>query len=230
MDKIEKLGQIVEVEFLREVERNRDKINEIIDILNSRLFEPTITVPSPDQKQPEVKEPHHHSGKDGCCIRCGISVGEVQSVFCKDTEKQPEGLTDKQVVDFVKHTYQNRELNQIAKETEKQEKWRGRWWKLKDSQDSRRIALLNNCMEDKLGSLQEYMRYQGEEKAEEVDFISQLLSERAFTKEELEWIRDVLFLGKYSDYSDEEMANTEYKSGIGMDVLKKIVKLLEEKE
>lgn len=29
------------------------KVNEIIDILNSRLFEPTLTIPSQSQKQPE---------------------------------------------------------------------------------------------------------------------------------------------------------------------------------
>ena len=55
MKKIEKLEQIVDVEFLREIERNRDKINEIIDVLNSWVFEPTLTIPSQSQKQPEEK-------------------------------------------------------------------------------------------------------------------------------------------------------------------------------
>ena len=56
MKKIKKLEQIVEVEFLQEIERNRDKINEIIDVLNSWVFEPTLTIPSQSQKQPEKQE------------------------------------------------------------------------------------------------------------------------------------------------------------------------------
>jgi len=61
MNKIEKLEQIVDVEFLREIERNRDKINEIIDGLNSWTFQPTLVIPSQDKK---------HS-RELVCMKCG---------------------------------------------------------------------------------------------------------------------------------------------------------------
>ena len=52
-----------------------------------------------------------------------------------------------------------------------------------------------------------------------VDFISQLLSERTFSKEELEWILSFIF-GE----------GTRSRDGMGMKVLEKISKLLNEKE
>lgn len=52
-----------------------------------------------------------------------------------------------------------------------------------------------------------------------VDFISQLLSERTFSKEELEWILSFIF-GE----------GTRPRDGMGMKVLEKISKLLNEKE
>lgn len=85
MNKIEKLEQIVEVEFLREIERNRDKINEIIDVLNSWVFEPTLTIPSQSQKQPEEKCIHYFPlSSEGVCQKCGIKFEDIKS------EKQEE--------------------------------------------------------------------------------------------------------------------------------------------
>lgn len=124
------------------------------------------------------------------------------SSFDQLPEEQPEGewveYVNRRYKEWERHKRENdkkaeEQLERFKYKPEKQEEWRGRWWKLKDSQDSRRIALLNNCMEDKPGSLQEYMRYQGEEKAEEVDFISQLLSER---------IREAKAEGEHIAYDD----------------------------
>lgn len=89
MDKIEKLMHI-------KTDKNQHvspdtvfemccKINEIIDILNSRLFEPIITVHNQSQKQPEEKCIHYFPlSSEGVCQKCGIKFEDIKS------EKQEE--------------------------------------------------------------------------------------------------------------------------------------------
>jgi len=101
MKKIEKLEQIVDVEFLREIERNRDKINEIIDVLNSWVFEPTLTIPSQSQKQPEKCD----------CDYC--------KAYRFSMEKEPEEKLKKE--DMLRWL---RNGGILKVESEKQEEWR----------------------------------------------------------------------------------------------------------
>lgn len=89
MDKIEKLMHI-------KTDKNQHvspdtvfemccKINEITDILNSRLFEPIITVHNQSQKQPEEKCIHYFPlSSEGVCQKCGIKFEDIKS------EKQEE--------------------------------------------------------------------------------------------------------------------------------------------
>ena len=61
------------------------KVNEIIDILNSRLFEPIITVHNQSQKQPEGKCIHYFPiDSEGVCQKCGIRFEDIKP------EKQEE--------------------------------------------------------------------------------------------------------------------------------------------
>ena len=59
---MEKTEKIKESDYYSPENRLVPKINEIIDVLNSRLFEPTITIPNSDQfvlkemKEPEKQE------------------------------------------------------------------------------------------------------------------------------------------------------------------------------
>ena len=111
MKKIKKLEQIVDVEFLREIERNRDKINEIIDVLNSWVFEPTLTIPSQSQKQPEKcdcdyckayrfsmeKEPEEKLKKED--MLRWLRNGGILKV---ESEKQEEGTFNKEELETLK--------------------------------------------------------------------------------------------------------------------------------
>jgi len=112
MKKIKKLENYLQINEHNELvsglepatnDQLQEKVNEIIDYLNQSQKQPEYgsVSTSPDsysinpdsttlKEQPEKKEAHHHFGEDGYCIRCGISAGEVQSVLCKDTEKQEE--------------------------------------------------------------------------------------------------------------------------------------------
>ena len=72
------------------IDENRLKINEIIDVLNSRLFEPTITVPSPDQKQPEGKYKKGDKVKITLTDKEGWINGECYVGGVEEPEKQEE--------------------------------------------------------------------------------------------------------------------------------------------
>ena len=62
-----------------------NKINEIISVLNSWIFEPTLTIPSQSQKQPEEKCIHYFPlSSEGVCQKCGIKFEDIKS------EKQEE--------------------------------------------------------------------------------------------------------------------------------------------
>ena len=63
------------------------KVNEIIDILNSRLFEPIITVHNQSQKQPEEKCIHYFPlSSEGVCQKCGIKFEDIKPEKQKEWE------------------------------------------------------------------------------------------------------------------------------------------------
>jgi len=36
------------------------------------------------EKKSKRKESHHHFNEEAKCVRCGITISEVQSVFCRE--------------------------------------------------------------------------------------------------------------------------------------------------
>lgn len=172
-----------------------NKINEIISVLNSWIFEPTLTIPSQSQKQPEETEE-----QGGVCKYCGgsnITVGG-------------EGTT---------HYYYCEDCKSPTDKVEKQEEWKERWRKLSFE----------------IGSITK-------QQADEVEnFISQLLSERTFNKEELEIIAysvasnatsedgESLWDKFYDEFTDKYGENND-KLKIGAnELIPKLSKLLKEK-
>jgi len=159
MDKIEKLK--LNVNHL-ELNQITDKINEITDVLNSRLFESTITVPSPNQKQPEV-----------CQEKLDTSKPKRETI----RDYNPEKEWDK----YKKSKIKVREFNLIPEdELEKQEEWREEFHN----------RFVQHYAEDDIYNFYGYgdeapQMGSGKEDVDDViDFISQLLSER--TEEVLE--------------------------------------------
>lgn len=63
---------------------------------------------------PEIEREHYLA-----ILKIANKVDEIIDVL---NQNQLERLTDKQVVDLIKHTDQNRELNQLADKLEKQKK------------------------------------------------------------------------------------------------------------
>ena len=107
--------------------------------------------------------------------------------FLNQLKGQQVELTNKQVTDFVKHTDQNRELNQIAKESEKQPErcdcdyckaYRFSMEKEPEKQEEWREKIKQMVLTDCFKDQPDIQRY--------IDFIEQLLSERE--KELLEWV------------------------------------------
>jgi len=139
-------------------------------------------------------------------------INELVEAF-NQTQEQPREVTDKQVVGFVKHTDQNRELNQVAQAIKEQEEW-----------------------ERELRFTYGHLYYQNEEGefcqiVNEIDdlieFISQLLSEKEKEAKqevlrELSYEIDGIKLNKLID------ENQEYLNKVGKSLLKQI-KLLKEK-
>jgi len=135
--------------------------------------------------------------------------------FLNQLKGQQVELTNKQVTDFVKHTDQNRELNQIAKGSEKQpEKCDCDYCK------AYRFSMEKEP-EKQEGWVEEWRKLSFEigsitkQQADEIeDFISQLLSERTFSKEELYglsiWSGDIGAFGVVSK-EDAELINKIYK-------------------
>jgi hypothetical protein len=73
------------------------KVNEIIDVLNSWVFEPTLTIPSQSQEQPEGKCIHYFPlSSEGVCQKCGIKFEDIKS------EKQEEGTFNKEELETLK--------------------------------------------------------------------------------------------------------------------------------
>lgn len=150
------------------------KVNEIIDVLNSWVFEPTLTIPSQSQKQPKGETIRNYN---------------------------PEKRWDK----YKKSKIEVREFDLVPKvQPEKQEEWRE---KIKQ-------MVLTDCFKDQ----PDIQRY--------IDFIEQLLSEKTFSKEELEFLQCVL--------NDNETVRYYSNGGDGYigeyiePILEKISKLLEE--
>jgi len=157
------------------------KINEIIDVLNSWVFEPTLTIPSQSQKQPEKCD----------CDYC--------KAYRFSMEKEPEEKLKKE--DMLRWL---RNGGILKVESEKQEDWRDR------------IQSFSLGVSESFKIDGEYI----DSKEELVAFISQLLSERTFTKKELEIIDWYL---------------TEYETQEGVDkeadrLRKKVSELLKKKQ
>ncbi len=151
MDKIEKLMHI-------KTDKNQHvspdtvfemccKINEITDILNSRLFEPIITVHNQSQKQPEGEE-----------YEQPIKVRKYPKL-----EGSEKPCSENKIEDIY-----------VYRKPEKQKDWRDR------------IQSFSLGVSESFKIDGEYI----DSKEELVAFISQLLSERTFTKDELEIIDD----------------------------------------
>jgi len=166
--------------------------------------------------------------------------------FLNQLKGQQVELTNKQVTDFVKHTDQNRELNQIAKESEKQpEKCDCDYCKAyrfsmeKEPEEKlKKEDMLRWLRNGGILKVESEKQNEGEKTdlrkeivrifAEEeisllladslqdklVDFISKLLKEKTFSKEELNrlsiWSGDVGSFGVVSD-EDAELINKIYK-------------------
>jgi len=166
--------------------------------------------------------------------------------FLNQLKGQQVELTNKQVTDFVKHTDQNRELNQIAKESEKQPERCDcdyckayRFSMEKEPEEKlKKEDMLRWLRNGGILKVESEKQNEGEKTdlrkeivrifAEEeisllladslqdklVDFISKLLKEKTFSKEELNrlsiWSGDVGSFGVVSD-EDAELINKIYK-------------------
>lgn len=140
--------------------------------------------------------------------------------FLNQLKGQQVELTNKQVTDFVKHTDQNRELNQIAKESEKQPEkcdcdyckaYRFSMEKEPEKQEEWRKRTEHELQ----NMLDRFEMGNGDCEVDDfVDFISKLLKEKTFSKEELNrlsiWSGDVGSFGVVSD-EDAELINKIYK-------------------
>ena len=196
------------------------KVNEIIDVLNSWVFEPTLTIPSQSQKQPEKcdcdyckayrfsmeKEPEEKLKKEDM-LRWLRNGG-----ILKLAEKQLEEDYKCGTLEVLKNPKLRKELlqkdNQVIKKnltTEKQ----GEWREGLDNIDLMLAMLqsIENCTDEEVRNTAKAIR-------EELDKVSQLLSERTFSKEELNrlsiWSGDVGSFGVVSD-EDAELINKIYK-------------------
>jgi len=163
------------------------KVNEIIDVLNSWVFEPTLTIPSQSQKQPKGETIRNYNPEKRWdkYKKSKIEVREFDLVPKVQPEKQEESEEE---IDLRK------EIVRIFTEEDI-------------------VLLLADNLLDRL-----------------VDFISQLLSERAFSKEELRLLNAYLSLAlpEYNNFDKETKMHED------MDklhkILEKLSKLLKEKE
>jgi len=149
--------------------------------------------------------------------------------FLNQLKGQQVELTNKQVTDFVKHTDQNRELNQIAKESEKQPEEKCIHYfplssegvcqkcgiKFEDIKSEKQEEWRKRTEHELQNMLDRFEMGNGDCEVDDfVDFISKLLKEKTFSKEELNrlsiWSGDVGSFGVVSD-EDAELINKIYK-------------------
>jgi len=153
------------------------KINEIIDVLNSWVFEPTLTIPSQSQKQPEKCD----------CDYC--------KAYRFSMEKEPEEKLKKE--DMLRWLRNGGILKVESEKQNEGEKTDLRKEIVRIFAEEEISLLLADSLQDKL-----------------VDFISKLLKEKTFSKEELNrlsiWSGDVGSFGVVSD-EDAELINKIYK-------------------
>ena len=108
------------------------KVNEIIDVLNSWVFEPTLTIPSQSQKQPEEKCIHYFPlSSEGVCQKCGIKFEDIKSEKQEEWRKEWRKLSfeigsiTKQQADEVENF-----ISQLLSEREREVvmEIRGKFW------------------------------------------------------------------------------------------------------
>jgi len=128
------------------------KVNEIIDVLNSWVFEPTLTIPSQSQKQPENKS--NVEWKDGDIL----------------TTIDQNGIT---------HNFILNDMANLGKQESYKEKW------------AKHLEKINHILQlgAELGISKEIEDFVFELLKREKSIL-QMMSDRAFTKEELKVIKE----------------------------------------
>jgi hypothetical protein len=240
MDKIEKIEE--SPDYYDPSNRLVGKINEIIDYFNQSQKQPegeykcgTLEVLKNPKLRKGLSQTREWNDKEGNHHIEKVDSNRVtKTVIPNQYQRQPEGESLCPYVETVGTPVLESTTTYSNTEPEKQEEWRERF--RKEMEEDRDIegcqAFTKKCgKRDKDGKFKcEYcQRWGGQQRVEQKvvltlekveDFISQLLSERTFTKEELEQIK-----------RDIEMVKYEWGLGEESEELhRKVSKLLELKE
>ena len=175
------------------------KVNEIIDVLNSWVFEPTLTIPSQSQKQPEGDYVNTEPEK--------VIVDPIGVDFTTEGKNR----------EFPVEYKTREEIGKMFK-PEKQEEW-------KEGLDNIDLMLamlqsIENCTDEEVRNTAKAIR-------EELDKVSQLLSESK-EKAKIEVLEKVLEKKTNYEMEREEHGYRVTLEYVLADDIKKEIKLLKE--
>jgi len=72
------------------------------------------------EKKSKRKESHHHFNEEAKCVRCGITISEVQSVFCREKNMLNDYLEESKLLpQDTPEEWEEKQRNLIEKAQEK---------------------------------------------------------------------------------------------------------------